>query len=412
MATAPMRIGILAKNQCYQVIGFLWYMCPEVSVTFYGRSLSMTPYPPETLDLLALSLIPGLGPRLTEALLARFGSAAAIRRASTRDLQEVTHIGPKLAARFATALAQIDLERELELLEKHQVHLLTRSDSAYPSALKEIGDHPHLLFVRGAIEPNDAKAVGIVGSRQHTEYGRRTTERLSHGLARAGFTIVSGLARGIDGIAHRAALEADGRTIAVLAGGLSRIYPPEHADLAEQIARHGALMTETPMQVAPQPGMFPARNRLISGMCQAVIVVEAHEKSGALITARHALEQNREVFAVPGPVDSIASAGCMKLLRQGAKLIRGVEDVLEDLQGLSGTVSTADKSLFPPPAVAPPDLTGDPKAIWDALHDGPLFIDQLAQRLSLTIPEISKALTTLELKRLVVRKPGNQLERK
>lgn len=372
----------------------------------------MPPYPPETIDLLALSLVPGLGPRLTDALLARFGTASAIRQASSRELQEVTHIGPKLADSFATALKKIDLSTELEFLERHQVQLLTRSDFAYPPALKEIVDHPHLLFVRGTIEPGDAKAVGIIGSRQHTEYGRRITQRLSHGLARAGFTVISGLARGIDGHAHRSALEVGGRTIAVLAGGLSRIYPPEHDELAEQVVRRGALITETPMQVAPQPGMFPARNRLISGMCQAVIVVEAHEKSGALITARHALEQNRDVFAVPGPVDSIASAGCMKLLRQGAKLIRGVEDVLEDLQGVTGSTSAAGKSLFSAPIVPPPDLTGDSKAIWDALNDGPLFIDQLAQRLGLAIPDISKALTMLELKRLIVRRPGNQVERK
>jgi len=372
----------------------------------------MTEYPQEIIDQLALTLVPGLGPRLTDALLARFGSAGAVRRATCAELQQVAHIGEKLGRSFAAALASIDLESEIRLLQQHHVRLVDRQSSECPQLLKEIADCPHLFFVRGCIEPNDAKAIGIVGSRHHTEYGRRTTEQLSQGLSRAGYTIVSGLARGIDGYAHRAALAAGGRTIAVLAGGLSRIYPPEHAELADQIAQRGALVTETPMQVAPQPGMFPARNRLISGMCRAVIVVEAHEKSGALITARHALEQNRDVFAVPGPVDSIASAGCMKLLRQGAKLIRGVDDVLEDLQGVEGSTSIAEKSLFSAPIAPPPDLAGDSKAIWDALSDGPLFIDQLAQRLGLTIPDISKALTMLELKRLVVRKPGSQVERK
>lgn len=370
----------------------------------------MTDYSPETIDLLALALIPGLGPRLTDALLQRFGSAAAVRRASAQELQSVPHIGAKLSASFATAMQSANVDCELTLLKKHGVSLVAKNGDDYPAALKEITDHPHLLFVRGTIVDADAKAVGIVGSRQHTEYGRRVTERLSQGLSRAGYTIVSGLARGIDGYAHRSALDAGGRTIAVLAGGLSRIYPPEHQELADQIVGHGALLTETPMQVAPQPGMFPARNRLISGLCKAVIVVEAHERSGALITARHALEQNRDVFAVPGPVDSIASAGCMKLLRQGAKLIRGVEDVLEDLQGLDAPPTTRTMAIAP--TTPSPDLTGDLKLIWDALAEGPVFVDQLAQRLGLSIPNISKALTQLELKRLIMRRPGNQVERR
>jgi DNA processing protein len=160
-------------------------------------------------------------------------------------------------------------------------------------------------------------------------------ERLAAGLVRAGFTVVSGLARGIDGAAHRAALEAGGRTIAVLAGGLSRIYPPEHADLADQVAARGALVTETPMTVQPQPGMFPARNRIISGLSRGVVIVEAGERSGALITATHAAEQGREVFAVPGQADSPASAGCLELIRKGVRLVRSVDDILEDLRGLS-----------------------------------------------------------------------------
>jgi len=365
--------------------------------------------PTESMDLLALALVPGLGPRLTEALIKRFGSAGGIRRASAADLASVPHIGDKLSSHFAAALQSIQLDQELKLLQRHDVRLVPRSSDEYPAPLKEIADPPHLLFVRGEWRGCDAQSIGIVGSRQYTSYGRRIAEQLASGLSRAGFTIVSGLARGIDGFAHQAALDADGRTIAVLAGGLSRIYPPEHADLAEKIVDHGALITETPMMVQPQPGMFPARNRLISGLCRAVIVVEAHERSGALITARHALEQNREVFAVPGAVDNIASAGCMKLLRQGAKLIRGVEDVLEDLKGIA---APARPQFAKPTATQAPELSGDLKRIWESIGDGRRFVDQLVQELKLGVPEVIKGLTQLEMKRLVRKLPGNQYERR
>src|SRR5207237_9179565 len=180
----------------------------------------------------------------------------------------------------------------------------------------------------------DADAVARVGARHGTEYGRRVAGRLAAGLVRAGITVVSGLARGIDGVAHRSALEAGGRTLAVLAGGLSRVYPPEHADLAREVEASGALLSEAAMRQDPMAGMFPARNRLISGLSRGVVIVEAAERSGALITAEHAAEQGKPVFAVPGPLDSPASAGVHQLVRKGAILIRGVEDILEELDGV------------------------------------------------------------------------------
>lgn len=366
--------------------------------------------PLETVDLLALALVPGLGPRLTASLLNRFGSAGAVRQASAAELRTVPLIGEKLSASFASALKSVELDREMALIKKHDVSLIARSSNEFPEPLREIGDAPHLLFTRGEWRTTDCQAVGIVGSREHTAYGQRMAERLASGMARAGFTIVSGLARGIDGIAHRATLDAGGRTIAVLAGGLSRIYPPEHTELADRIAENGMVMTETPMQVAPQPGMFPARNRLISGLCRAVIIVEAHERSGALITARHALEQGREVFAVPGAVDNIASAGSMTLLRQGAKLIRGVEDVLEDLQGIAAPSRPLATTVVTP--VAAPELEGQLKVIWEAIGDQRKFMDQLIQELKIPVPEIMRLLTQLEMKRLVRKLPGNQYERR
>ncbi len=233
-------------------------------------------------------------------------------------------------------------------------------------------------------------------------------ERIASGLCRAGYTVVSGLARGIDGVAHAAALKAGGRTIAVLAGGLSRIYPPEHLTLADQVAGSGALLTETSMRQAPQAGMFPARNRLISGLSLAVVVVEAHERSGALITAKHALDQNRDVFAVPGQADSMASAGCLRLLREGAKLVRNVDDILEDLAGIGSPVSAQVSK----PAETPPELPLLEANVYAALESTPRHVDQIAAQLSMSIPKFSRTLMQLELKRLVKRLPGNQYERR
>jgi DNA processing protein len=357
---------------------------------------------PEARDLLALHLVPGLGPRLTAALLERFGSAAAVRQASVADLQTVPHIGAKLAEEFYRALRQVDVDAEVAEMARHEVELLPRADVAYPAALTEIPNPPPLLYVRGRLVSQDARAVAVVGSRQCTAYGRRVASDLARDLVRAGYTVVSGLARGIDGAAHRGALAAGGRTVAVLAGGLSKIYPPEHVELAREVQAAGALLTEATMTQQPLPDMFPARNRIISGLSRGVIVVEAAEKSGALITARHALEQGREVFAVPGPIDSPASAGCLGLLRAGAKLVRGIDDVLEELGGTAAA---------PLPGVEPPGMDETQRRIWQHLADGPRHLDELAQQLGISVPLLSTALMMLEMKRSVRRLPGNRYER-
>ncbi len=356
-------------------------------------------------DLVALHLVPGIGPRLTAALLGRFGTAAAVLRASVQELQEVPHIGPKVAHDLARALDRTDVDAEFRLMERHGVRLLLRGAPEYPKALEQIHDPPFLLYVRGEISPADANAVALVGSRHCSGYGRRVTERLAAELSRAGFTIISGLARGIDGSAHRAALQAGGRTLAVLAGGLSRIYPPEHADLARDVAAAGALITEASMAQEPMAGMFPARNRLISGLSRGVIIVEAAEKSGALITARHAAEQGKTVFAVPGPLDSPSSAGTHHLLRQGAVLVRGVEDILEELDGVRSPAPAK-------PAEPPPALDDTQRKIWEFLQEKPRHVDEMAQQLGLTVPQLSGALLTMEMKKLVRRLPGNQYERR
>ncbi len=369
----------------------------------------------ELRDLLALHLVPGLGPRLTAALLERFGTAARVLRAGPSQLQSVPHIGPNLSTSLHEAMQQIDVEAELALMERSNVRLLALGTPDYPAPLAEIPDAPHLLYMRGSLEPRDVNAVGVVGSRHCTSYGRKMAERLATGLVRAGYTVVSGLARGIDGAAHRAALEAGGRTIAVLAGGLSSIYPPEHADLADAVAASGALLTESVMGQAPLPSTFPPRNRIISGLSQAIVLVEAAERSGALITATHAAEQGRIVMAVPGPADQGTSAGTNGLIRQGAILVRSIDDILEDLQGLHAPLSarsaTAEPSLFPEPLGKDPELDDTQRRVWEFLAGQERHLDQMVQHLGLSVAQLSGLLLGLEIKRIVRRLPGNRYER-
>lgn len=356
-------------------------------------------------DLIALHLVTGVGPRLTGALLSHFGSASKVLRASVAELREIPYLGNKVAESLTRALANPDVDRECSLLAEHGVQILVKGQTGYPEMLATVDDAPHLLFVKGTLQKRDEKAIAVVGSRACTSYGKRLAERIASELARAGWTIVSGLARGIDACAHRGALKAQGRTLAVLAGGLSKIYPPEHLDLAREVSSAGALLTESCMLMEPMATLFPARNRIISGLSRAVVVIEAAEKSGALITARLAEEQGREVFALPGPVDSAASGGSLQLLRKGAKLVRSAEDILEDLQELPGLLpSTAA------PAEMPANLDEPQQKIWLALADRRL-VEDLVVELSLPITELTRHLMTLELKKIVRRLPGNWYER-
>jgi DNA processing protein len=364
---------------------------------------------PEVRDLLTLRLVPGIGPRLTAALLHRFGSAAAVLRARPSELQEVPHIGARLAEQLAAALQKSDVDAELALMELNDVHLLIRGTAGYPSSLENITDPPHLLYIRGTLEARDANAIAIVGSRSCTGYGRRMADRLAAELVRAGFTVISGLARGIDGVAHRAALQAGGRTLAVLAGGLSSIYPPEHRELADQVAAGGALLTESAMRMEPMAGMFPARNRLISGLARGVVIIEAAERSGALITASHAGDQGRPVFAVPGPMDSPASAGTHQLLRKGAILIRGTEDILEEINGVAPARGRSTST--PEPSKPLPELDDVQRRIWDYLGERPRHVDEMAQHFQTPVGPLSSTLLLMEMKKVVRRLPGNLYER-
>jgi DNA processing protein len=260
----------------------------------------------------------------------------------------------------------------------------------------------------------DSRAIAIVGSRGCTAYGRRMTDRIATDLARAGYTIVSGLARGIDGAAHSAALKAGGRTIAVLAGGLSSIYPPEHADLAVAVSEAGCLVSETPMTLPPQPGMFHARNRIISGLALGVVVIEASDRSGALITAGHAAEQQRELFALPGNADSLMSVGTLRLMRDGARPIRNADDILEDLAGLTPPAGpmTAEPAAPAPPPEPPPQLDDTQRRVWEALASGQRHIDDLVRELDIPVASLNGILMMLEMKKAVRRLPGNSYERR
>jgi DNA processing protein len=370
----------------------------------------------EVRDLLTLQLVQGIGPRLTAALLERFGTAARVLRAGVGELCEVPYVGPKLAEAISQASQGDPAAAELAWADRCNVRVVAMGTPDYPALLASIPDAPPLLYVRGTLTPADGNAVALVGSRNCTDYGRRMAARLASGLARAGLTVVSGLARGIDAAAHKAALQAGGRTLAVLAGGLSRIYPPEHGELAREVEGAGALLTESRMGQDPLAGLFPVRNRIISGLCRAIVVVEAAERSGALATARHAAEQGRTVLAVPGPADAESSGGCHALIRTGAALCRNVEDVLEEVHGISAMETAAQSAPAAPaappaPAGPPPGLDETQRRVWEALAEGPLHLDQLVQRLGLGVPQLAGVLMMLEMKKAARRLPGNRYER-
>lgn len=361
----------------------------------------------ETLALVRLSLVPGLGPGLMKALLERFGSAREILQATAADLAGVPHLPSKTADAMLRCASEADLESELATVAAHSARLLAGHQPEFPESLRSIPAPPTLLYMHGDLTAADARAVALVGSRHCTSYGRRITERLARGLVHAGFTVVSGLARGIDGCAHRATLEAGGRTIAVVAGGLAKIYPAEHKDLAKEVAQRGAVLSEAPMKMAPLPEMFPRRNRIISGLALGVVIVEAAEKSGALITAQHAADQGKEVFAVPGPVDQETSAGPHGLIRDGATLVRDVDDILAVLQPQRPTQAPLHVAKAPPPNLPPVQ-----KELWDLLAEGALFADELVQRSGKSAAEVNHAVMMLELAGVLRRLPGNRYERK
>lgn len=358
---------------------------------------------------LRLALVSGVGPRTRQALLARFGDSASVLAASLSELREVDGVGSKLAESIRRASEEVDVESQLAICREQNVRIVTDADDDYPRLLREIHDPPAVLFVRGELQPSDAMSIAIVGTRHATHYGLRQAERLASGLSRAGLTIVSGLARGIDAAAHRGALDAGGRTLALLGSGVLNIYPPEHDELARAVIANGALLGETPPTHPPKSGSFPQRNRLITGISLGVVVVEASARSGALISARLAMEQGREVFALPGRVDSRASAGCHRLIRDGARLIESVDDVLEELGPLVEAAPTDTGQVVHHPAEL--KLNEQEQAVLSAIGAETPIIDEVIVRSRLPTQRVLATLSVLEMRRMVRRLPGNRVTR-
>ncbi len=357
---------------------------------------------------LALGLIPEVGAATFHRLVQGLGSAEAVLTAKAGALEQVPGISQQVARAIVSFPWRDTLDRELRVIEARGLGLIRFGDEGYPELLAAIHSPPPILYVRGTIEPKDRVAVAIVGSRQASQYGSAMAEQISGELAERGVTIVSGMARGIDAAAHRSALRAAGRTIAVLGCGLGVTYPPEHAELADQIAERGALISEFPIFTPPKPGHFPQRNRIISGLARGIVVIEAGLKSGALITANYALEQGREVFAVPGQVTSRSSRGCHQLIKAGAKLTEGWEDIWEEIE----LQMTPGSQVVRDPTPVSRSLAQEEILIIDALEAGPMQIDDLIGRTRLPAGQMASLLLSLMLKGMIEELPGKSFAKR
>ena len=363
-------------------------------------------------EVLRLCLADGVGAKTFAALVDHFGSPATVTSCSAGVLQSVRGVGPKIAAGIA-AVTEETVDEELAVADAAGAAIVCLADDRYPAALRTIHNPPPVLWVRGEILPSDVSSVGVVGSRRCSHYGMEQAERFGALLGRAGMTVISGGARGIDTAAHRGALRSGGRTIAIMGCGLGHVYPPENADLFEAIIAQGAgaLVSELPMRTAVLSGNFPTRNRIISGMSLGTLVVEAALPSGALITAREAAEQGRDVFAIPGRVDSPTSAGTLQLLRDGAHLVADLNDVLDGL-GDVGEAFRPEGETAPAAEIAPQDRTPHQTILYGLLAGGGLRLDELVARSELSPGAVAAEMTMLVLRGLVSQSAGNQFARK
>lgn len=367
---------------------------------------------------LALALVPGIGAHRFAALVRAFGTPAAVLRASRRHLLTVRGIGPAAAA----AIAAGDRDAAARVLDQVAAHggmVLLPHDAGYPALLRMIPDPPLALFAYGNADWLEPPAVAVVGARDHTAYGAEVARTLAEGAARAGLVVVSGMARGLDAVAHTGALDAGGGTIGVLGNGHGVIYPAANRALYERVETAGLLLTEHPPGERPHAGTFPRRNRVIAGLARVTVVVEAAPGSGALITADAALEQGRDVVAVPGPITSPVSTGTNRLIRDGATPYLDLDDLLAAYPVLEArsaaraapTRGPQPEVEAPPPPQPSPDLPPDVAAVWQALAVEPVLPDQLAERLALPIPRLLTHLATLELAGLALHRPGGRFSR-
>lgn len=357
---------------------------------------------------LRLLAVPGVGPGLYGELLRALGGPEAALKASAEALMAVPRIDARTASAIRGFRDEAWVEGQVRAAGEAGVTIVTLEDSEYPPLLREIHAPPPILFVRGACETLGGACVAVVGARASTTYGRQVAGALSRGLTDLGFTLVSGMARGIDSVAHRVALDHQGKTVAVLGCGADVVYPPENRGLYEDLGRKGAVVSEFPMGTGPDPHRFPQRNRIISGLSLGVVVVEAGLQSGALLTARHALEQGREVFAVPGPVTSEKSAGVHRLIQEGARLVQNAGDIAEELL----TSFRASPASSPSEAAEPDeDLSEEEKRVLASLSGVPAHIDAIALATGFSPGKTLGILLALELSGRVSQQPGKMFVR-
>ncbi len=365
--------------------------------------------------LIGLSLVPGVGATRLRALLAHFDAPSAVFRASRSTLERVDGVGPQTAEAILTFEDRAAVEQEMNRADELDATLISPWDARFSDRLREIYDPPAFLWMRGTLPEVDAPMVTVVGTRRCTDYGRAQAHHLAGELARRGFTVVSGLAYGIDAAAHEGALDAGGRTLAVLGSGVGHIYPPKHTSLAERIMENGAVLSEYALDAEPDAPNFPERNRILSGLALGTLVVESYSEGGALITARLALEQNREVFAIPGNVTKDSSLGTNRLIQQGhAKLVTDVEDVLEELPDVTVEepeevdADTVASRPTPDPAE---ELEGNERVLYEALSDTPVHVDALCEETDIDPSTALVSLLELEFKGLVRQLAGKQFRR-
>jgi DNA processing protein len=365
---------------------------------------------------LALNGISGLGVNGLKALIEAFGTPRRVFSASVEALCSVSGVGKTIAQRISRYHDWDRQKKALAYYEKEKISLLTWKDLLYPPLLSHIYDSPALLYAKGTLAENE-KCLAVVGSRVASTYGMFVTERLCRELALQGITVVSGMARGIDSAAHRGAIAGKGRTIAVLGNGLDTIYPPENLSLGQSIVDHGAMLTEYPFGTPPRQSHFPARNRIISGISLGVVVVEACDKSGSLITARFALEQGREVFAIPGTIDSPGSKGTHKLLKEGAKLVETVDDILDEImphlehstRPSSVTIGLSEMPQRDVSQTSPKvELSKDELALWSKFNHATKEVDELIALTGLPCQSVQHLLIMLEMKGYVQKMPGSK----
>lgn len=360
---------------------------------------------------IALNMIEHVGPVRVRQLLEHFGDAPSILRASREQLLRAQGIGPDVAEAIATWETTVKLAAELKRITDFGCHVLTQEDAEYPPLLREIYDPPIVLYVKGALLEKDKNSVAIVGSRQTTHYGLEVARRLGYQLAYLGVTVVSGGARGIDTATHQGALNAKGRTIAVLGTGINFVFPAENRELFERIAANGAVITQFPFNRKADKQSFPIRNRIVAGMTLGTVVVEAHLVSGALITTNFATEYGRQVFAVPGRIDSPRSKGCHELIKKGAKLCEGAEDILSEFEYLfpASNRPASPNETGTLPALS---LSDNEQKVFNTLHASEdVSIDDVIQQVGLPTSAVSVALLSLEMKRLVKQLPGKMFVR-